>query len=69
VRAVVEIGHIMGRQVVAEGVETADQLQTLTAVGCTGTQGYHLTRPAPAEVVGPKLPGWMRGDVLDQVGS
>jgi EAL domain-containing protein (putative c-di-GMP-specific phosphodiesterase class I) len=36
---------------VAEGVETADQLEALRDLGCDWAQGYHLARPGPAETV------------------
>ena len=36
-------------EVVAEGVETADDLATLQSMGCPFMQGYHLGRPQPAE--------------------
>ena len=37
----------MGLPVVAEGVETAEQLEALRSLGCRWAQGYHLGRPAP----------------------
>ncbi|MBM2616666.1 bifunctional diguanylate cyclase/phosphodiesterase [Actinoplanes sp. LDG1-06] len=40
--------HEMGMTVTAEGIETAEQEQTLRALGCDHGQGYHLGRPAPA---------------------
>jgi EAL domain-containing protein (putative c-di-GMP-specific phosphodiesterase class I) len=35
-------------QVVAEGVETEEQLQVLQALGCNEVQGYLISRPVPA---------------------
>ncbi|HET7158491.1 MAG TPA: EAL domain-containing protein, partial [Burkholderiales bacterium] len=35
--------------VVAEGVETIEQVQVLTGLGCTMAQGYYFCRPAPAD--------------------
>jgi EAL domain-containing protein (putative c-di-GMP-specific phosphodiesterase class I) len=37
----------MGVDVVAEGVETPEQLRALRTAGCSGLQGYLLGRPAP----------------------
>ncbi|GJE28881.1 putative bifunctional diguanylate cyclase/phosphodiesterase [Methylobacterium organophilum] len=48
VQAVLGLGRALGLEVVAEGVETADDLVTLQALGCLFMQGYHLVRPAPA---------------------
>ena len=35
----------------AEGVETAEQLDALRALGCDAAQGYYLGRPAPPDIV------------------
>jgi EAL domain-containing protein (putative c-di-GMP-specific phosphodiesterase class I) len=48
VRATVELAHSLGLRVVAEGVESADLRDLLTAIGCDRAQGYHLGVPAPA---------------------
>lgn len=39
--------HDLGMQVVAEGVETAEERAALVAAGCDLLQGYHFGRPAP----------------------
>ncbi|WP_193337801.1 putative bifunctional diguanylate cyclase/phosphodiesterase [Devosia beringensis] len=49
IRAVCNIGQILGIAVVAEGVETQQQLQFLSTAGCSHVQGYLLGRPAPQE--------------------
>ncbi|HEU4727434.1 MAG TPA: EAL domain-containing protein [Kofleriaceae bacterium] len=46
--AIVTLGHHLGLQVVAEGVETQEQLDFLTANRCDLVQGYLLARPAEA---------------------
>lgn len=52
VDAIVQLGHSLGVQVVAEGVETQAELDVLRSLGCGLVQGYHLARPAPlAEVM------------------
>jgi EAL domain-containing protein (putative c-di-GMP-specific phosphodiesterase class I) len=55
VRSIVELGHNLGLQVVAEGVETDQIVDVLAAVGCDIAQGYLLARPMPPD----ELPGWL----------
>ncbi|GGB54782.1 bifunctional diguanylate cyclase/phosphodiesterase [Roseibium aquae] len=54
-RAIVSLGHDMGLSVIAEGVETAEQLELLKSFGCDEAQGYHLGRPMPAESIAQML--------------
>ncbi len=49
--AVIALGHNLGLEVIAEGVETAEQLQYLTEHQCDFIQGYFLSRPLPANKV------------------
>jgi diguanylate cyclase (GGDEF)-like protein len=51
VRAVIELGHALGVEVVAEGVENDAQLDQLRALGCDGAHGFFLGRPVPEEEV------------------
>ncbi|MFJ1258419.1 EAL domain-containing protein [Cupriavidus sp. CuC1] len=51
VHAVFDIGRSLGIPVVAEGVETAEQLAWLIDNGCNQVQGYFLGRPMPREAV------------------
>jgi EAL domain-containing protein (putative c-di-GMP-specific phosphodiesterase class I) len=55
VRSIVELGHNLGLQVVAEGVETEQIVDVLAAVDCDIAQGYLLARPMPPD----QLPGWL----------
>jgi len=48
-RAVINLAHNLGIQVVAEGVETEEQLNFLKAHRCNLAQGYLISRPIPAE--------------------
>ena len=45
VRAIVGLAHNLGLDVIAEGVESAAQLQQLRALGCEYGQGYLFSRP------------------------
>jgi diguanylate cyclase (GGDEF)-like protein/PAS domain S-box-containing protein len=46
---IIAMGHILGFKVLAEGVETQDQLAFLQAKGCDLYQGYLNSRPLPAD--------------------
>lgn len=51
VEAVVSMAHTLGLLVVAEGVETAEQLDTLHLCGCDIIQGYLFSRPLQKDMV------------------
>jgi diguanylate cyclase (GGDEF)-like protein len=48
VKAIIDLARALRLQVVAEGVEHADQRYDLLSMGCQLGQGYHLHRPMPA---------------------
>jgi diguanylate cyclase (GGDEF)-like protein/PAS domain S-box-containing protein len=48
VKATIALSHSLGIRVVAEGVETPEQLEMLTELGCDLVQGYHTGRPMPS---------------------
>jgi EAL domain-containing protein (putative c-di-GMP-specific phosphodiesterase class I) len=56
IRAVIALGHGLSLPVLAEGVETEEQVQFLANESCDGIQGYYVGRPKPiaeyAEMVG-----------------
>lgn len=47
VEAVVRLGRLMDIEVVAEGVESQEEFETLTRLGCPLLQGFYFMRPAP----------------------
>ena len=49
VSAVIELAHMLGMTVVAEGVETVEQRDQLASLGCDYCQGFYFARPMPAE--------------------
>jgi EAL domain-containing protein (putative c-di-GMP-specific phosphodiesterase class I) len=54
-RAVVDLSQTFHFRVVAEGVETTEQLDQQRRLGCHGAQGYLIGRPKPAYVFGELL--------------
>jgi EAL domain-containing protein (putative c-di-GMP-specific phosphodiesterase class I) len=55
VGAIISIAHRLGRAVVAEGVETAEQAAHLRRLGCEYAQGFHFGFPASAAHLGSRL--------------
>jgi diguanylate cyclase len=51
VRSMIELGHSLNMQVVAEGIETAQARNTLRGLRCDIGQGYHLCRPVLPEAL------------------
>jgi diguanylate cyclase (GGDEF)-like protein len=49
VRSIIELGRNLGLRVTAEGVETAGVQHTLRELGCDFAQGFHISRPVPAD--------------------
>lgn len=52
VQAIISLAHSLRLKVVAEGVETAEQLSSLKSMGCDQYQGYHFSPPLPAAEFG-----------------
>jgi diguanylate cyclase (GGDEF)-like protein len=56
VRAIIALAQSLGLHTVAEGVEDADSWRLLARLNCDLAQGYHLSRPLPAD----QLTTWLR---------
>ncbi|MBS1154278.1 MAG: diguanylate cyclase/phosphodiesterase with and Chase sensor(s) [Proteobacteria bacterium] len=56
VRSTIDLVHDLGRQTVAEGVETRESWDQLAELGCDIAQGYFIARPMPAE----EFQGWVQ---------
>ncbi len=65
VSAIIGIGKAINCEVVAEGVETADQLDLVRKLGCCLVQGYHFAKPMPDE----EFQAWRDANYPDQVAS
>lgn len=55
VTTIIELGRRMNLRVIAEGVETPEQMNFLLTHGCTEAQGYYFARPQPPEALAPLL--------------
>ncbi len=64
VGAVIRLGHALNMDVVAEGIEDADVMQALKAMGCDIGQGYYLGMPSTAESF---QKSWLSGLQADPV--
>jgi len=58
--AIITMAHALGLRVVAEGVETQEQLEFLGARACDAMQGYYFSRPVPADDMTRLLANGMR---------
>jgi diguanylate cyclase (GGDEF)-like protein len=62
VRTTVDLAHSLGLTMVAEGVENQTALLELARLGCDLAQGYHISKPLPAE----QLTGWLHTRIQPQ---
>ena len=60
IKAIIMIGHSLNRKVIAEGVETAEQLAILREYRCDEMQGYLFSPPLPAE----EMTGFLKEKML-----
>jgi EAL domain-containing protein (putative c-di-GMP-specific phosphodiesterase class I) len=66
IRSIVELGHSLGLQVVAEGVEDPVALDYLRAIGCDMAQGFYIARPMPAVKVRAWVENWVAQKAVDR---
>ena len=57
VQAIILLGKSLGTAIIAEGIETADQLDQLSRMGCAAGQGFHLAPPLAADAIDRMLDG------------
>jgi EAL domain-containing protein (putative c-di-GMP-specific phosphodiesterase class I) len=60
VRAIISLAHSLRLKVVAEGVETPEQLRFLRTLGCDQYQGYHFSPPLPASEFARLVCDWQK---------
>jgi diguanylate cyclase (GGDEF)-like protein len=60
VQAIISLAHSLRLKVVAEGVETPEQLKFLRSLGCDQYQGFHFSPPLPANQFAEFLRVWQR---------
>lgn len=51
VQSIIDLAHDLGKQVIAEGIETADQAKALETMGCDQGQGFYYSRPVESAEV------------------
>jgi diguanylate cyclase (GGDEF)-like protein len=60
IRSVIDIARTLKMATTAEGVETRQQLECLSELGCSEAQGYYLSRPVPAAKVPELIAQWSK---------
>ena len=57
-RSVIQLGHVLGLRVTAEGVENQVTWDLLESMGCDRLQGYAIGRPMPEKSLERWMDGW-----------
>ena len=66
VKTIISLGHQLGMDVIAEGIETAEQLARLQRLNCNYGQGYYFAKPLPKATATEKVEAdknWLEPDV------
>lgn len=50
-KGIIALGHALGAQITAEGIETKEQFDLLNSLGCDEAQGYYICKPLPEETL------------------
>jgi diguanylate cyclase (GGDEF)-like protein/PAS domain S-box-containing protein len=61
-RAIIQLGHDLGIEVVAEGIERPEHLELLSEMGCGLGEGYLIARPMDAQGIEDLVSCWVGGD-------
>jgi predicted signal transduction protein with EAL and GGDEF domain len=61
VRAIVSLAASLDLRVIAEGVETREQLEALARLGCEHFQGFYCCPPVASAQLGARIAAWERG--------
>lgn len=68
VKTIISLGHQLGMDVIAEGIETAAQLKGLRQLDCNYGQGYYFAKPLPEDAAAALVEAdknWLEGESLD----
>jgi len=60
-RAIVELAHSLEIEVIAEGIESAQQSAVLSELGCVWGQGFYYAAPLPASEISSQIDSWVPG--------
>ena len=62
-QGIIDIGHALKLDIIAEGVETEEQYEILRQLGCEHFQGYLFSKPLPAE----EFSAWLSNSITEEV--
>jgi diguanylate cyclase (GGDEF)-like protein len=64
VQAIIRLAHALGKEVVAEGAESEDELRALRKMKCDKVQGFVISKPVPLDVLTKMILGSQTGQIL-----